>query len=186
MTRTGDPLDDPLRVLAGELADTAAVEAVDQLALDDDAAEDDWELQDETFDPEAVRERHPRKGSARNRGEGGQSEAGLVTETLNALNSRTGVRAQKITPGPSGGAGEPDIDGCALTRWGVGRTFKIELKVGNKRPTKVQTARLLQWQESGALVGWATSLDEVDQILALVNNPDYRWTPDMGSGAPTS
>lgn len=187
MSGPADPLADPLRELAVNIAtgrgraepsdeDVAAA----QLMLDDgDGGE--WDLEDLDFDPTAVADR---KGKARNRGEGGQSEAAFTTETLNALNARPGHRAQKVTPGPSGGEGEPDIDGCALTRYGLGRSFKIELKVGTKRPTDVQQARLLQWQQSGALVGWATSIDEVWQILAHVNDPDYRWVRGGPSGAP--
>lgn len=114
-----------------------------------------------------------------------ESESSLAETVLSDLNARPGVVARKVHQGAASGSGEPDLDICYH-----GRCVKIELKVagGTRKPgpTAKQHRRLLQWQDAGALVGWATSLQEVDEILARADDPTYRYDGQAGAPAPAA
>lgn len=106
-------------------------------------------------------------------------ETEITKEAITWLKSQPATYARKLhTGGMSGERGHPDIDGCTH-----GRALKIEMKRPGEKPTKIQMVRLLQWRESGALVGWATSVEEVRAIFANADNPDY-VNPLTGPGAP--
>lgn len=114
-----------------------------------------------------------------------ESESELARTVLADLNARPGHFFRKVHQGAASGSGEPDLDGCVR-----GRTVKIELKVagGTRKnvPTDKQHRRLLQWQAAGALVGWATSLRQVDEILARLDDPTYRYNGQAGAPAPAA
>ena len=129
------------------------------------------DLEDEAFE---ARIHRPKPRATRPVGETATTE-----DVLQTLNTRAGHRFQKMHQGIHSGSGEPDMDGCV---WG--RCVKIEMKAPGKRPSAKQNRRLLQWQEAGALVGWARSLDEVEQILARIDDPTYRYTGQPGAPAP--
>lgn len=131
----------------------------------------DDDLEDEVFEARIARPR-PRATTP-------TSEGATTEEVLRSLNTRPAHRFQKMHQGAHSGSGEPDLDGCVH-----GRCVKIEMKAPGKRPSTKQNRRLLQWQEAGALVGWARSLDEVDQILDRIDDPTYRYTGQPGAPAP--
>ena len=56
--------------------------------------------------------------------------------------------------------GEPDLDICYN-----GRSVKIEVKVPGARPTKIQEARMAEWEASGAYVGVACDVVTFETIL---------------------
>lgn len=105
-------------------------------------------------------------------------ESEITKEAITWLKAQPRTYAWKLHTGPQGEGGHPDIDGCTN-----GRSIKIEMKRPGEKPTRRQMARLLQWRASGALVGWATSVEEVRAIFANANNPDY-VNPLTGPGAP--
>lgn len=104
-------------------------------------------------------------------------ESEITAEALTWLNAQPATFAWKLHTGPMGEGGHPDIDGCS-----AGRCIKIEMKRPGEKPTRRQMARLLQWRATGALVGWATSVEEVRALLAM-RDTDY-VNPLTGPGAP--
>ena len=82
---------------------------------------------------------------------------------------KLGGHARKVH-GSAYSAGEPDIDACI-----AGRSVKLEVKVPGKKPTPLQLAVLRKWQKAGALAGWVTSLEDVDDLLSFrVRGPGWR------------
>ncbi len=59
-------------------------------------------------------------------------------------------------------AGDADLYGSLR-----GRHFEIEVKRPGQFPTDLQAARLVNWRDSGALSGCATSVREALAILGL-------------------
>ena len=86
-------------------------------------------------------------------------ESRLVKKMIDHIKAGGGW-ARKVH-GSGYSSGEPDIDAV----WG-GRSVKIEAKMPGREPTAQQMARLRKWEEHGALAGWATSVEEVQQLLA--------------------
>lgn len=122
---------------------------------------------DERYDPDRKPRRQPSV----------EPESAITERALNWLNTLDGCYAWKLHTGPMGEGGHPDIDGCIN-----GRSIKIEMKRPGEKPTRRQMGRLLQWRAAGALVGWATSVEEVRAIIEQ-SDPDYR-NPLTGPGAP--
>lgn len=87
-------------------------------------------------------------------------ESTLRKNVLNYLNSLPQCKAIKIHGNAYTEAGTPDIAGCIR-----GRAFFIELKVPGETPTLIQRKRISEWQAAGAVSGWATSLEEVVELL---------------------
>lgn len=130
---------------------------------------------DDRFDPQknpGPRNRPPRARAPV------KTETVITGEALSWLNAQPDTYAWKLHTGPMGEGGHPDIDGC--TR---GRSIKIEMKRPGEKPTRRQMARLLRWRAAGALVGWATSVEEVRAIFAHADDPEY-VNPLTGPGAP--
>lgn len=123
---------------------------------------------DDRYQPERPARRHPAV----------KSEKEITDEAISWLKAQTCCYAWKLHTGPMGEGGHPDIDGCVN-----GRSIKIEMKRPGETPTRRQMARLLQWRGAGALVGWATSVEEVRAIFANADNPEY-VNPLTGPGAP--
>lgn len=172
-----DPLLPACAVLASELLGRTTVPAPGAssgVSMSDHGVVDD--LEDEEFVATIHR---PRPRATRPAGETPTTE-----EVLKDLNTRPGHRFQKMHQGAYSGSGEPDLDGCVVMSTGLGRSVKIEMKAPGKKPTAKQNKRLLQWQEAGALVGYAHNLDEVDEILAHLEDPHYRYTGQPGAPAP--
>jgi hypothetical protein len=59
-------------------------------------------------------------------------------------------------------AGDADLYGSLR-----GRHFEIEVKRPGQVPTALQAARLIDWRDSGALAGCATSVREALAILGI-------------------
>lgn len=87
-------------------------------------------------------------------------EITIVTKILKYLNSLPGCRAIKTHGGMYGRSGEPDITGCL-----DGRRIEIEVKRPGNKPTELQHEALAKWQAAGAIAGWVTSVEEVEQLL---------------------
>jgi len=87
-------------------------------------------------------------------------ESALTKKVLEYLNSVPGCKAIKIHGNAYVETGTPDIAGCIR-----GRAFFLELKVPGEKPTILQQKRIKEWQEAGAISGWATSLEEVIELL---------------------
>lgn len=92
-----------------------------------------------------------------------RSESQLVTQVLAYIRGLPRAHAHKIHGSRYSDAGEPDIDACI-----DGRSVKIELKMPGNKPTPVQMASMRRWENAGAFVFWATSLDEVKTFLDLL------------------
>lgn len=173
-----DPLDIPLQRLAGDLLHGATrtgagASELEGAVIDPD---DDGLLEDEEF---VARVERPRRSRPRAQD---QSESAVTAEVLKDLNTRPGHLFRKMHQGAFAGSGQPDIYGCA-----DGRMVVIEMKAGDAKrfaPTPKQHRALLQWQGVGALVGLASSLDQVDQIMAHLHDPHYRYNGQFGAPAP--
>jgi len=87
-------------------------------------------------------------------------ESTLTKKVLGYLNNLPQCKAIKIHGNAYTEAGTPDIAGCIR-----GRAFFLELKVPGEKPTILQQKRIKEWQEAGAISGWATSLEEVIELL---------------------
>lgn len=97
-----------------------------------------------------------------------RSETEITKECLGWLNTQPFTYAWKLHTSAFGEGGHPDIDGCAN-----GRSIKIEMKKPGEKPDSRQMGRLKAWRAAGALVGWASSLDEVQAIFAHRHDPNW-------------
>lgn len=105
------------------------------------------------------------------------SETDITKEAIAWLKKQPHAYAYKLYSGAFGESGHPDIDGCI-----DGRSIKIEMKRPAKAPTVQQMARLRQWRAAHAIVGWATSVQQVrDLVIYSVAHPDWR-NPLTGPG----
>jgi hypothetical protein len=123
---------------------------------------------DERYDPGKPPRRAPQH----------RPETEITKDAIIWLKTQPRTYAWKLHTGPQGEGGHPDIDGCTN-----GRSIKIEMKRPGETPTTRQMARLLRWRATGALVGWATSVEEVRAIFAHADDPEY-VNPLTGPGAP--
>ena len=103
------------------------------------------------------------------------SEAKLVEAAMRRIRARGGV-VQKIHGGEFGSNGQPDLD--AVIR---GRSVKVEAKQPGKRPTPVQYRRMREWAAVGALTGWFTTTEELEEILAHLDDPGWQ-NPQLEQG----
>jgi hypothetical protein len=126
-------------------------------------------VEDEPFSAQLARVRAQPRASTRPEGE-------ITADCLTWLNSQPRTKARKVHQGAMTGGGEPDIDACAR-----GRAVKIEVKRPGQVPTGRQLRRMEEWQRAGALVGWVTSLADLQAIMAHVGNPEFR-NPLTGPG----
>lgn len=111
---------------------------------------------------------------------GERSERDITEQAIDWLKRQPATYAWKLFSGALGESGHPDIDGCS-----GGRSIKIEMKRPGKKPTPIQMARLRQWREAGAIVGWATSASQVQQLFAYsMAHPAWR-NPLTGPGVGT-
>lgn len=95
-------------------------------------------------------------------------ETKLSSKVMDRIRKEYAGEVRKVHADAYGAANEPDIDACIL-----GRCVKIELKVPGKVPTPGQYGRLRAWARAGALAGWVTTLDELDELLVHVG--DVGW-----------
>lgn len=119
-----------------------------------------------------------RRVSARRSAGTVQPEAKLVRAAIQRINDEPGGFARKVHQTAVTGGGEPDVDACVR-----GRALKLEGKRPGQRPTGAQTARMRRWAAAGALVGWFTSVEHVEQLLRRVD--DWKWINPLDEpGAP--
>lgn len=88
------------------------------------------------------------------------TERAIVKSILAYLNSLPGCLARKRWGGGLGVAGDPDITGCIH-----GRHFEFEVKRPGEEATALQTRRLCEWTEAGALAAVVTCVSEVRVLL---------------------
>lgn len=133
-------------------------------------------LQDDEFGAPPLRDREPAPTSRPVTRVPRESE--ITTEALRWLNRQFRTFAWKIHTTAMGQTGHPDIDACV-----DGRSVKIEMKRPGRRPEPHQLGRLRRWQAAGALVGWASTLEHVQQLHARAGQRD--WVNSLESpGAP--
>jgi DNA-directed RNA polymerase subunit RPC12/RpoP len=92
-------------------------------------------------------------------------EGAVVARIMADLKKRPGVVVRKRHGTAMGVAGDPDLYGTIR-----GRHFEIEVKRPNdpsSQLTKLQTARLLEWNLAGAITGVARSVEDALAILGL-------------------
>lgn len=102
------------------------------------------------------------------------SEAALVNAAQRRIRARGDAIVRKVHQAGYGVTGEPDLDACIR-----GRSVKLEAKQPGKRPTDAQFKRMREWQAVGALVGWFTSTEELDAILAHLDDPVPWQNPQL-------
>lgn len=173
-TQSRDPLAETVAAVASELMGVTTRNGhntVGRTPVDD---HDDFP-EDEAFEATVPKARARASGD---------KEGEVTRQCLRWLNAQPSCGARKVHQSGLAGAGEPDLDIC----W-HGHTVKIEMKApgGSRRPrpTPRQNARLLWWQESGARVGWATSLEQVQAILATVGDSTYRYDGHTPGAVPS-
>jgi len=107
-------------------------------------------------------------------------ESALARSALRYLSTQgSHVRVRKVHGSRFSTAGDPDLYGCCR-----GRMFVIELKQAGKQATAKQRHELDGWKATGAVVGVATTLEEVEAILVpfgVVTLADWR---KMRRGSP--
>jgi hypothetical protein len=92
-------------------------------------------------------------------------ESHVVQRIVTALKEKHGIVVRKRHGTAMGVAGDPDLYGTIN-----GRHFEIEVKRPNdpsSQPTELQTRRLLEWRNAGAITGIARSVDDALIILGL-------------------
>ena len=89
------------------------------------------------------------------------TERAIVKAILAYLNGLPGCLARKRWGGGMGVAGDPDIDACIR-----GRSVQLEVKRPGEKPTALQTKRLEEWRQAGAVVGVVRSLADVKALLS--------------------
>lgn len=126
-------------------------------------------IEDDEFVPQPVKKKPVHRE---------ESEKSRTDKVLTWMKTLPNTYARKVHTGPMGEGGHPDIDGCQ-----EGRAFKIEMKKPGEVPDPRQMARLMIWQASGALVGWAEDVEHAKQIMA--HRADFEWrNPLTAPGAP--
>lgn len=98
-----------------------------------------------------------------------EPESSITERALSWLNSQPSTFARKRHTGVMGTGGHPDIEACS-----AGRSIQIEMKRVGAKPEPRQFAQLRVWQNAGALVGWASSLLHVQQLMAKRDEPTWK------------
>jgi len=96
-------------------------------------------------------------------------EKAVVARIMAALKKIPGVVVRKRHGTAMGVAGDPDLYGSIR-----GRHFEIEVKRPGDPgsiPTELQTRRMQEWRDAGAMVGIARSMEDALQILGLSAAP---------------
>lgn len=133
-------------------------------------------IDDEEFSAPRLRDRKPPTRPVPDKRP--QLEGEITAAALRWLNRQPRTYAWKLHSSPLGQTGHPDIDACVN-----GRAVKIEMKRPGQKPTAHQLGRLQRWGQSGALVGWATSVEHVEQLHGRA--ADMNWVnPLTGPGTP--
>lgn len=98
------------------------------------------------------------------------SETALHKAVIKRLREHYRGDAIKVHGGGhrGGRSGEPDVLGCVS-----GRMVQVECKQPGNTPTVLQLARLRAWQRAGALSGWVTSLEELDELMTHLGQYDW-------------
>ena len=92
-------------------------------------------------------------------------ESAVVTRIMATLKKRPGIVVRKRHGTAMGVAGDPDLYGTIN-----GRHFEIEVKRPNdpnSQLTQLQSRRLAEWQQAGAITGVARSVDDALRILGI-------------------
>lgn len=115
-------------------------------------------------------------------------ESAIVDQLLKFLNGLPSSLFRKKHGTVMGFSGDPDLYGCLQ-----GRMVLIEVKQMGKRPTTLQTRRLLEWERAGAVSFWTSSLEQVKErlkaeglyagpVFDLGSSESALWPKEGGSG----
>lgn len=99
-------------------------------------------------------------------------EKAVVVRIVKALRGYAQVVVRKRHGTAMGVTGDPDLYGTI-----GGRHFEIEVKRPNdpsSKLTELQTRRLMEWQQAGAITGVARSVEDALAILGLVRPAEGR------------
>jgi hypothetical protein len=86
-------------------------------------------------------------------------ESSVVASCLNFAKKFDFMHFEKVFGGGMGNAGKPDLDGCVC-----GITVKAECKAPGGKLSDLQTAKLKQWENAGAVVGVVYSKEEFVEL----------------------
>lgn len=136
-------------------------------------------IDDEEFSAPRLRDREPQPLTRVPPGKRPLLEGEITAQALRWLNKQPRTHAWKLHSSVRGQTGHPDIDACV-----DGRSLKIEMKRPGKKPEPHQIGRLKQWRAAGAIVGWASSLEHVQQLHARAATGGEWANPLTGPGAP--
>lgn len=88
-------------------------------------------------------------------------ESALQSKVLKYLNSLPYCVAENQS-GNASQSGRADINGCYK-----GKSFRIELKVGDNEASTKQLINLRKWKNAGAITGVCYTLEEVKTLLGV-------------------
>lgn len=97
-----------------------------------------------------------------------RSEKTIVDACMNYIEDMPRGHCRKVHGSRYQDAGEPDIDACVDCR-----CVKVEVKMPGEVPTPIQYAAMRKWERAGALVGWVTSVQELELLLTHRGDPDW-------------
>jgi|SRR5882762_157596 len=117
---------------------------------------------DAEFDPTELRRKAVIKAAKPRR----RSESEIVTEGIAYIRALGYAYARKVHGSQFGNAGEPDVLGVVR-----GRAVMLECKAPDGgKPTAVQLGALRRWRKAGALTGWFTRVEHIQEILDHLDN----------------
>lgn len=154
-------LTDDFAALAGYLAEKGFESAIARLReeMRDKIIYCDELVDPEDFDVPATHIRLTREGMGESKVASKRNtpfERSIQSAIIKKLNEHPGTLVRCRSGDASGHvAGDADIYGCI-----DGTHVEIEVKVPDKKPTKLQLERLHSWYLTGAYVTWVTSVEE--------------------------
>ena len=90
-------------------------------------------------------------------------EKDLRRKMVKAINDLPVASHARSVHGSPHSAGEPDIDAVI-----AGVPVKIEVKLPGNRPTDLQSQRLSEWEDAGAVAGWVDTMKALWNLLLRV------------------
>lgn len=102
-------------------------------------------------------------------------EGKIVKALLAHIKSLGRAHAVKVHGGRYS-SGQPDVLACI-----DGRMVQVEAKVPGNKPTPRQMVNLRAWEASGALAGWVTSVEGLEDLLSHLDEPGW-VNPQLARG----
>lgn len=92
------------------------------------------------------------------------TERSIQSAVMTYLNKLDKCRAYNLHGSAWSGSGRPDIIGCYR-----GVAFLIELKRPHEQPTEIQLYEMRKWIDAGAIVIYATGLEQVKGMITEID-----------------